>query len=249
MVPPAATAADIGFVRRHLGAAPRARLVDVPCGAGRHALALARLGYRVTGIDLSEEAIARAAAAAEAERLPARFVRADMREFAVDEPCDGALCLGNSLGYFGAGGMRAFFAKLARSVAIGGRLVLDTYACAESILPFQEARDIVFEGGSYRARLRYDAMASILKTEAQLTLGRERHRLRYAHHVVTSGELVRSLAEAGFMADALYGDTDDGPYAPGSPRLLLTAVRLPKPAGRRTERRFSGERRSTATRS
>ena len=33
------------------------RILDVACGRGRHAIELSRLGYNVTGIDLSSESI------------------------------------------------------------------------------------------------------------------------------------------------------------------------------------------------
>lgn len=223
MVPPEATAADLDFVLRHIGAAPPARLLDLPCGAGRHALGMAARGYDVTGVDLSEDAIARASAAAAG--LPARFIRGDMREFAADAPFDGALCLGNSIGYFGRDGMTAFFARLTANVRGGGRLILDSYTCAESLFPLQDEREIAFEGGRYSSRFAYDAMRSVLKTEAELVIGDAAHRLRYAHHVVTSGALVGALAQAGFRVEALYGDTGDEPFAPGSPRLLLVATR------------------------
>jgi cyclopropane fatty-acyl-phospholipid synthase-like methyltransferase len=223
MVTPEDTAADLAFLVRHLGAEPPARLLDVPCGAGRHALGLAGMGYEVTGVDLSQDAVARAAALADG--LPARFIRSDMRDLPVEAPFDGALCLGNSLGYFGAEGLHAFLARLAAALRPGGHAILDSYCCAESILPLVEEREIAFDGGTYRARLGYDAMTSTLKTEARLTLGDETHLLRYAHHVATSGELVRALAAAGLATQGLYAGTDGRPYQAGSPRLLLVAER------------------------
>jgi cyclopropane fatty-acyl-phospholipid synthase-like methyltransferase len=225
MVPPEATAADLAFVERHIAAAPPARILDVPCGAGRHALGLAERGFCVTGVDLSEDAVARASTAAVAAGLPARFVRNDMRDFAADDPFDAALCLGNSIGYFGLEGTAAFFARLAAASRRGGRLILDTSTCAESIFPLPEKREIAFERGSYRSRYAYDAIGSVLKTEAELMLDGERHQLRYAHHIVASGTLVHMLGEAGFATLALYGGTDDAPFAPGKPRLLVVAER------------------------
>lgn len=223
MVPPEATAADLAFVEHHIGVPPPGRVLDVPCGAGRHALGLARLGYRVTGVDLSEDAVARASAAAAG--LPARFVRADMRRFPIDERFDAIICLGNSTGYFGPDGMAAFFAGLAAAASAGGRLILDSYVCAESTFPLAREREIAFDGGTYSSRYAYDAMESVLKTEAVLVLDGETHRLRYAHHIVTSGALIHALARAGFRTKALYGDTENRPFAPGSPRLLLVAER------------------------
>jgi SAM-dependent methyltransferase len=58
---------------------PRAgRALDVAGGTGRHALWLARRGLEVTLADVSDEALARAAEAARAERLPLRTVRLDL---------------------------------------------------------------------------------------------------------------------------------------------------------------------------
>jgi cyclopropane fatty-acyl-phospholipid synthase-like methyltransferase len=222
-VPPESTIADLDFVERHLAIGPPARILDMPCGAGRHALGLARRGYDVTGVDLSEDAIVRAAAAAAG--LAARFVRSDMRDFAAETPFDAMICLGNSTGYFGPDGMKSFFGIMASNVRPGGRLILDSHVCAETIFPLQGERELAFAGGTYCSRNSYDAMASTLKTEAVLTLDGEVHRLLYAHHVVTSGAMVRLLGEAGFRTLALHGDTEGAPFAPGAQRLLLVAER------------------------
>jgi 2-polyprenyl-3-methyl-5-hydroxy-6-metoxy-1,4-benzoquinol methylase len=220
IVPGAATAADVAFIRRHI-ASPPARLLDVPCGAGRHSLALARAGYKVTAIDLSEDAVRRARRAGTG--LSVTFRRGDMRFLGLEERFDGILCLGNSLSYFPPEEMRAFIAALASRVAEGGRLILDTSCCAESLFPLAEEREVAFEGGIYRSAYRYDARRSLLKTKAELTLGDSVHPLLYAHYVVTCGELVRMVEAAGLKVEALHGGTEGEAFAPGMPRLLLVA--------------------------
>jgi hypothetical protein len=193
---------------------------------GRHALRLARAGYEVTGVDLSEDAIARASAAAWDGQLPARFIREDMRRFTAGRPFDAILCFGNSISYFGLEETRLFFATIAASVEKGGRLLLDSHCCAESIFPLQEKRLLEFEGGSYSSRMRYDPMRSRLATAAELRLGGEVQQLRYAHFVVTTGALVGLLRSVGFENFDLFGDTEDGAFKPGSSRLLLVATRM-----------------------
>ena len=54
------------------------RALDVPCGAGRNALYLASRGFSVTGIDISDVALARAEATARARGLSAEWVRRDL---------------------------------------------------------------------------------------------------------------------------------------------------------------------------
>jgi SAM-dependent methyltransferase len=222
MVPDAATEADVAFLGRHL-APPPVSLLDVPCGAGRHALALARKGHKVTAIDLSEDAVARARRAG--RELCVTFRRGDMRFLGLEERFEGVLCLGNSLSYFPPDEMRSFIASLAARVAEGGRLILDTSCCAESLFPLAEEREVAFEGGTYRSRYSYDARLSLLKTKAELRLGEEMHPLLYAHYVVTSGELVRMVEATGLRVDGLFGDTEDAAFMPGMKRLLLVASR------------------------
>jgi SAM-dependent methyltransferase len=224
-VPPAATDAEVAFVIRHLGARPPAKILDVACGSGRHALALAKAGFTMTGIDLSEAALSRAQRLADSRGLATRFVRADMLALHEEEPHDGLICMGNSIGYFEPALTAQLLRKLAAAVRVGGRLIIDTAICAESLLPISPHRAFSFEGGTYDQEILYDATQSIIKTRAQLTLAGERHELLYRHFVMTSGELGRSLRTAGFASCGLYGDTDDGAFGLGSPRLLLVARR------------------------
>ncbi len=58
-----------------LGLTPPARVLDVGCGYGRHGVELARVGFEVTGVDISEVQLARARE------------RAQGAEVAVDFPC------------------------------------------------------------------------------------------------------------------------------------------------------------------
>ena len=74
-----------------------AKILDLACGKGRHAIHLNSLGYNVTGIDLSEESI-NIAKKAEQETL-AFFVH-DMRELYWADYFDCVLNLFTSFGYF-----------------------------------------------------------------------------------------------------------------------------------------------------
>lgn len=63
--------------------------LDIGCGVGRHALALAKLGYRVTGIDGSDSGLAYAMQDAERRGLHVDFRNASMLSLPLDEAsCD-----------------------------------------------------------------------------------------------------------------------------------------------------------------
>lgn len=99
-----ATQAEVDFIEELLHPAPEARVLDVGCGTGRHAVELARRGYAVTGVDISRGMLTQAAAAARAAGVTVDLVHADARAFRPARPFDLALCLcEGSFGLLGAG--------------------------------------------------------------------------------------------------------------------------------------------------
>lgn len=74
------TVGECDFIEKEINHNRNVRILDIGCGTGRHALELARRGYDVTGIDLSERQISIAREKAGKENLDVRFIRADARE-------------------------------------------------------------------------------------------------------------------------------------------------------------------------
>jgi len=74
------TVGECDFIESEISHNRQFRILDIGCGTGRHALELARRGYKVTGIDLSERQISIARQKAEKENLDVKFARADARE-------------------------------------------------------------------------------------------------------------------------------------------------------------------------
>lgn len=231
-VPPESTEAEVDFIERRLGLRPSSRIIDVPCGSGRHTLALATRGHRVTGVDLSTEAITYARRAAAAAHLDVKLVLADMREIPQDGPFDAAICMGNSFGYLDLAGTRTFVAALARAVEPGGGLVIDFNATAESILPGYSGEPRTMRTGDITvlATSEYDVAGSRLISEYHFSRGAEELNITAVHHVYTSAQLGYLLSDAGFIDISRYSGPDDTPYVLGAGRLLLTARRAEHPS-------------------
>jgi SAM-dependent methyltransferase len=78
----------------------KARYLDAACGTGKHAIALAKMGYVLAGADLSGGMIKQAGDNATAAGLEMRFEQAGFGRLAEtfgNEVFTGVLCLGNSL--------------------------------------------------------------------------------------------------------------------------------------------------------
>ncbi len=86
------TPKEVDFVLDELGLATGSSVLDVGCGTGRHSIELARRGYAVTGLDLSSEMLARAAAAKTAA-VDVQWIRSDATSFSLPSTYDAAICL------------------------------------------------------------------------------------------------------------------------------------------------------------
>lgn len=73
------TCGEVDFIEREIAFDKAARVLDIGCGTGRHAIELARRGYDVTGVDLSESQLTRAREKARAAGVAVRFEQADAR--------------------------------------------------------------------------------------------------------------------------------------------------------------------------
>jgi SAM-dependent methyltransferase len=118
------TRAEVTGISRRLPLPAFGKVLDICCGPGRHAGALAAAGYEVTGVDRDPEVIAQAA-----RRVPSgTFIQLDQRDLAVlDETFDAAMILWQSFGYFDAAANDQVLADIAGRLRPGGRLLLDIY--------------------------------------------------------------------------------------------------------------------------
>src|SRR2546428_13275434 len=99
-------ARDLRAILERFGVPPGGRILDVPCGIGRHSTRLAKVGYRTVGVDLSPVLVSRATELARQEGVADRatYHFGDLRRLAetvpaTDEPCDAAHNLSTSSGF------------------------------------------------------------------------------------------------------------------------------------------------------
>lgn len=118
------TRREADFVLRSLRLHDGARILDLPCGYGRHAAVLARRGFRVVGVDLSRAMLAEARRRFTDGPRP-RFRRGDMRRIAFRGEFDAVVNLCTSFGYFTPAQNLAVLRRMARALRPGGRLLVD----------------------------------------------------------------------------------------------------------------------------
>ena len=201
-------------------------LLDVPCGFGRHAVPLARAGYRVTGVDRSRELLAEARRRAGGERWP-KLTQADYRELPhADASFDAALNLFSSIGYLGDAEDERALAEIGRVLRPGGRLVLEAMHRDALVRMFSEHDWRLVGAGRLLLEQRvWDAAAGIAQVTQTLVDGSgDRDSRSYSLRVYSATELLAMLERAGFAEARCHGDLDGGAFS-SSTRLVVVARR------------------------
>lgn len=202
-------------------------LLDVPCGNGRLALPMVRGGYKVTGIDFSDDFIEEAAKAAKDAGFSEdsiQFQQGDMRKISSKRKFDGAFCFGNSFGYFDRAGTNEMLASLEKSLKPGSKFVLESIMLAETFLVNGAEREWLRVGDMLMLiENQYDARESCVQTTYTFIRNGKEEVHHAVHWIYTTGELCSMLKTAGFSVIDIFGSLDCDPYELGSDKMILIA--------------------------
>jgi SAM-dependent methyltransferase len=211
---------------RLAGLTPDSRILDVPCGFGRHAVALAQEGYRVVGLDRSVTQLHEARRRRGAAPGPT-LVRGDYRQIPLASGVfDAALNLLSSLGYADEDSDRLVLGEIRRVLRPGGRLLLETNHRDRlpTRSPVREWHPLG-EGAFLLTESRVDRVSGTVELiHTYLPAGGppDTRTIRWRAYSVT--ELVRMLRDVGFGDVACFGNLAGGPFGTDT-RLVLTAAR------------------------
>lgn len=225
-MPPEATKAEVDFFERELSPPQGGRVLDVPCGDGRHAFELARRGYRLTGVDISGGFLAAAREASQREALALEWRKSDMRDLPWREEFDGAFCGGSSFGFLGDAGDQEFLTAVARTLKPGARFALDGVKAAEVLLPqFRERHEMTVGDIRFEAENRYDHETGWTENRYTVTRGAAEETRTARHRIYTWRELDAMFSKAGFSERRSFGSLEGEPFRLGSSRLAIVAMR------------------------
>lgn len=204
---------------------PPLRILDLPCGQGRHAIELARRGYDVTGVDLSPFMLKVAEERARAEGVRVRWLAGDMREAIADARFDVVLNLFTSLGYFAdEADDRRVVDAAASMLAPGGRFVLEVINGERIMAQFQEREWFTVGQAAVVERRTLDRASRRMVVERTVSTSNETEVSIHALRLYDRSGIDAMLRAADFSRVDLYGDWSGDPLTPESLRLLAVGT-------------------------
>lgn len=218
---------EVAAMVEMLGLPEGARVLDVPCGWGRHTLLFSDVGIEAFGADLSVPLLRRAAEQATGQAQPLRFAAADLRWLPFrDGSFDAVLNVFTSLGLFidDEEDLRAL-REARRILRPGGKLLLESMHRDDVICAYAERdRWSLPDGTRVRVRRRFDAVAGISYERLQWKRGEETGEKRHALRLRTATEIDGLLRRAGFGSTTYHGGWDGEPFRHDSPQVIVVAT-------------------------
>lgn len=201
---------------------PDAHLLDLGCGPGRHSLAFARLGYRVTGVDRTAGYLEAARSRSAAEGLAIEWVRADMLAFRRESAFDGAANLLSSFGYFED---RHDDLRVLRNIQFslkpGARAMVDVVG--KEILARVFVPRYWQELGKGRFWLQEREVLPAwerIRNHWLFVGAGETRAFTFEHRIYSANELAELMREAGFGEVEVHGGFDGRAYDREAARLI-----------------------------
>ncbi len=135
LTPADLTIKETDFIVQYFGLQPGNRVLDLMCGYGRHALALAEKGIEVTAVDNLADYIDEIKNTAAGKGLPVEAIQADAASYTAVGNYDLAICMGNSINFFPEKDVNHIIATVAASLKPGGAFLINSWSLAEIAIP------------------------------------------------------------------------------------------------------------------
>lgn len=210
----------IETVLNYLNLPKHARLLDIACGKGRHAKAIADHDYEVVGIDLSENSIEEAKQM-QSEHLS--FFVQDMREPFRENEFDAAFNFFTSFGYFASEeDDRRAALSMTTCLKKGGVLLIDFVNKAHALANIEANRHELQERGLLRFTIerKYDAGRYI--KDIQVADGDVVYHFQESLQSLTLQDFESFFLPLGMHLKKVFGNYDLKSYDENkSPRLIL----------------------------
>ena len=202
-------------------------ILDLCCGPGRHAIELARRGYRVTGVDRTKFLLDQAKERAAKSGQPVEWVQQDMRELVRPNAFGLVVNLWTSFRYFEneADDLRVL-SNIFESLWPGGVLVMDLFGKEIMARGLSLTTSTEHPDGRLLVERRKicDGWTRVANEWILIKEGQARS-FRFEHTIYSGQELRDRLLGAGFADVKLFGDLAGRPYDWEAKRLVIKATR------------------------
>jgi len=227
IIPDELTVKEVDFMLPFFKLADGSRVLDLMCGFGRHAIALAKKGVHVTAVDNLDAYIHEIKEAVEKENLPVKAIKADVINYRIEDYFDLVICMGNSINFFDAEDLKKLFTNISAHLKPGGSFLISSWSIAEiAIKNFKDRSwstigDIKFltDAKFLFQPARIEAESTIITTDGKTEIKSG------VDYIYSMNEIEAMLNQAGLLLKEVYSIPGRKKFTLGEPRAYLVAVK------------------------
>ncbi|PSG98830.1 MAG: hypothetical protein BRC29_01745 [Nanohaloarchaea archaeon SW_7_43_1] len=198
------------------------KVLDMPCGVGRHSIELQKKGFEVVGVDKTTDYIEDAKAEDESGNI--EFIREDMKDFGRENSFDVVINWWNSFGYFeDREDDRQMLENIHTSLKDRGVLVMDYYgkeiAAMRDLSHHWSEQDGIYNMEKARPKNNWKKVENTwIKVE-----NGETAEYTWEQRLYAASELEQMLKQVGFSEVDFYGNVEGEDFDDEADRLIVLA--------------------------
>lgn len=221
-IPDEITKQQVTLLIKSLSLDPNKAIMDLGCGKGRHALALAREGFHVTALDFSQVYIDQLNTQAVREKLPVQTKIQDMRYWREPDKYHAVYMMFTTFGYFSDEENEKIIFNIADSMKKGGKLLLDIENRDYIVKFFIHEKWREKNDGFLLERHKFFPLTSCLSTKRILVKhqGANKQASRQ-YRLYSAHEIICIAKKAGLHLVESMGDYSGNPFQINSPRIIF----------------------------
>jgi SAM-dependent methyltransferase len=230
IIPEELTVKEADFMMQYFGLKESSKVLDIMCGYGRHAIALAKRGIDVTAVDNLDDYISEINKSVKENNLSIKAVKADIMQYEPEGNYDLALCMGNSLNFFNPEDAHRLLVKINTHLKPGGYLFINTWSLAEISI-----RNFTAKSWSDVGELKYITDSKYLFHPTRIEFdsiflapdGRMEKK-KAVDYIFSVAEMEGLLNSTGFNLKEIYSIPGKKKFTLGEPRAYIVAQSIKK---------------------
>jgi len=227
IIPQVLTDKEVDFMVPYFNLTGESRVLDLMCGYGRHAIALARRGIKVTAVDNLEEYVEEIIKARDEEQLPIQTITQHVGDFKDENEYDLVICMGNSLNFFNTAETITILSSIYNQLKPGGSLLINSWSISEMI--FKQFRE---KSWSNVGDLKLLTDSKIIfhptrmETESTIIAPDGTTEVKMAvDYIYSMNEMEAMIKQAGLILKEVYSIPGKKQFSIGEPRAYFIAVK------------------------
>ncbi|MEF3280332.1 MAG: class I SAM-dependent methyltransferase [Elusimicrobiota bacterium] len=223
-IPQKDTFKEVNFIIKSSKIGEGAKILDIPCGVGRHSIILASKGFNVVGVDFASHYLDQAKKTARKNNIKnIKFIKKDMRKINFNCDFDLVINMYTSFGYFNEKENFKFLKKIYKALKKNGLFILDIINGEYIKKRFKPKDWIIFGDGTVHLEETRFLKKNLIQSVWYKIKNSSIKRRSFVLRIYDKDSIKEILEKAGFKIVKFYGDFNGNRLTSFSKRIIILA--------------------------